>query len=247
MRCEMKKYAMTLQEKGKTVFVALGITILIAVLFYRSVWGCICFPFVFYLVHEKMRMESYNQKKQEMEEQFLHGMRVLNNSLQAGLSMENAWREIEKETLLLYGNKSVFYLEVKDINRSVELSVPIEKLFLDFAYRSELEDAINFAELFHYGKRFGANWKHMIDTVVTHMGEKYEGRKEIEVMVAEKKMEQSIMNILPLGILLFLQVSAWDYMSVLFHNWLGVICMTICLIAYIVSIIISEKILQIRI
>ena len=243
----MKKYTMTLQEKGRVVCSSMGITILIAVLFYRSIWGCVIFPVVCYLVYQKIRMESYERKKQEMEEQFLHGMRVLNNSLQAGLSMENAWREVEKEILLLYGKESVFYMEVKNMNASVSLNIPIEKLFLDFAYRSELEDAINFAELFHYGKRFGANWKHLIDAVVSHMGEKYEGRKEIEVMVAEKKMEQRIMNILPLGILLFLQVSAWDYMSVLFHNWLGVICMTVCLTAYIVSIIISEKILQIRI
>ena len=87
----------------------------------------------------------------------------------------------------------------------------------------------------------------MIDTVVNRMGDKYDGKKEIEVMIAEKKMEQTIMNILPLAILLFLQMSAWEYLSVLYHNWMGVIAMSICLAGYLVSIVISEKILHIEV
>ena len=79
------------------------------------------------------------------------------------------------------------------------------------------------------------------------MMERQEVKQEIEVMVAEKKMEQEIMNLLPLGILGFLQFSAWDYMQVLYHNWFGVIAMSLFLAAYVVAILLSRKILKIRI
>ena len=243
----MKTYKMTQAEFLKVILFAVGFTFLAARLFYHSIWGCIWFPVFMVLVYQKGKMEYYHKKKAELEEQFMHGMRVLNNSLQAGLSMENAWKEVQREILLLYGENSVFYQELKEMNGSVALNIPIEKLFLDLAYRLALEDAIGFAEVFHYGKRLGGNWKHIIDTVVNRMGDKYDGKKEIEVMIAEKKMEQTIMNILPLAILLFLQMSAWEYLSVLYHNWMGVIAMSICLAGYLVSIVISEKILHIEV
>ena len=231
----------------KTVFEAVLLTVLLAFLFYRSTWGCLLFPVLIYLLYQKRLQSEEEEEKRLLEEQFVNGIRVLNTSLQAGLSMENAWKEVQKETELLYGKDAVFYKEVREINASVEMNLPLEKLVLDFAYRNGLEDMISFAEIFEYGKRCGGNWKNIIDTTVMHINEKYEARKEIEVMIAEKKMEQSIMNIIPLGLLAFLQISAWDYMSVLYHNFFGVICMTICLLGYMASIMLSQKILQIKV
>lgn len=180
-------------------------------------------------------------------EEFINGIRVLDTSLQAGISMENAWREVQKELNIMYGERAYFYQEVKEINHSVALNVPIEKMMLEFAYRSGLEDIITFAELFAYGKRSGGNWRRIIQEVAQHIQDKYDTRKEIEVMVASKKLEQQVMNVIPLGILLFLQMSSWDYMSVLYHNLAGVICMSLCLGGYGAAIVLSEKILQIQV
>ena len=102
-------------------------------------------------------------------------------------------------------------------------------------------------ELFEYGKRSGGNWRRIIQEIVQHIQDKYDAEKEIAVMVASKKLEQQVLNIIPLGILLFLQISSWDYMSVMYHNPLGVICMTIILIFYVISIFLAEKIMQIKV
>lgn len=243
----MKEYRMSFQSLLRMLFRSFLITLVTAVLFYRSPWAVLLFPLWGYLNYKYTRKKTLELQKTELEEQFMHGMRVLNGALQAGLSMENAWLEVQKEIRLLYGEEVVFYQELKDMNHSVGLNMPIEKLFLDFAYRSGLEDAISFAEVFDYGKRCGGNWKRMIDTVVNRMGDKYDAQKEIEVMIAEKRMEQQIMNLMPLGILLFLQVSAWDYMSVLYHNLPGVVCMSMCLVGYLAALGVSEKILQIKV
>lgn len=226
---------------------SVGITMAAAFLFYRSVWGMLLYPLIFLLEYKRSKKRNIEKQKAELEEQIMHGMRVLNSALCAGLSMENAWREVEREIQILHGETALFYQELKDMNHSVSLNMPIEKLFLDFAYRSGLEDVISFAEVFDYGKRCGANWKHMIDAVVNRMGNKYDAKKEIEVIIAEKKLEQQIMNLMPLGMLLFLQISAWDYMSVLYHNWVGAFFMTVCLIGYLTALFLSEKILQIKV
>lgn len=160
--------------------------------------------------------------------------------------MENAWKEVEKEIKYLYGETAYFYKAIKEINQRVANNSPIEKLFLEYAYQCRVDEITQFAELLEYGKRSGSNWKKIIDKTVNQMTEQYEARQQIEVMVAEKKMEQQVMNILPLGILAFLQFSAWEYMAVLYHNVFGILCMTIFLLAYIGAIYLSEKILRIQ-
>lgn len=225
---------------------SIGITGVIMFLVYRSVWAFLLFPVIFFFQVKTEQQKNKEETNRKLQEEFLHGVSVLNNALQAGLSMENAWIEVEKETKLLYGTASEFYLAMKEINQKVAHNSPIEKLFLEYAYQCRIEDMIQFAELLEFGKRSGSNWKKIIDGTVSKMIERQEARQQIEVMVAEKKMEQQIMNIVPVGLLAFLQVSAWDYMSVLYNNWFGIIVMTIFLAGYIGAIFLSQKILKVQ-
>ena len=226
---------------------ALGITIVIMLLFYRSFWPAVLFPLVVLVLWKLEKKKRIEARNHQMQKEFVNGLSILNAALQAGLSMENAWKEVEKESKLLYGETSLLYLELKEMNQRTAHNVPIEKLLLEMAYKWKLEDMIQFAELMEYGKRSGSNWKKMIDIFVARMTERYETEQQIEIVVAEKKMEQQIMNIMPLGMLAFLQFSAWDYMSVLYHNWFGGICMTIFLVIYLAAIVLSQKILKVKI
>ena len=133
------------------------------------------------------------------------------------------------------------------MNQRVAHNLPIERLFLEVANKYRLEDMMQFAQLLEYGKRSGSNWKKIISLSVGRMSETFEAKQQIELMIAEKKMEQQIMNIMPLVILAFLQFSAWEYMSVLYHNWFGCICMSGFLIAYVVALLIAKEIMRIEI
>lgn len=234
------------RESVGVFFSTIGITLLIMFLFYRSFGAVVWFPIVWIFQKKLVKKQSEEKRQNQLRIEFLHGIGVLNSSLQAGFSMENAWREVEKETRSLYGEYSEFYRELREINQRTAHNIPIEKLFLNFAYRSRLEEIIQFAELMEFGKRSGSNWKKIIDTTVNQMKERQEAKQQIEVMVAEKKMEQQVMNLMPLGLLAFLQFSAWDYMEVLYHNWFGVITMSLFLVGYIVAIILSQKILKVE-
>ena len=244
---DYSEYQLSFWEKGKIVLVSGGIAAVVAFLFYRSFWGLVLWPLLYVLVKKRMRQQLMTRRMETLREHFMNGMQVLNTSLQAGLSMENAWREVQKETLLLYGEGSEFYQEIREINQTVTFNMPIERLFLDFARRSGEEEILRFAEMFDYGKRSGGNWKKIIENTVLRMWERYETQKEIEVMLAAKQIEQKVMNLVPLGMLFFLQMASWDYMQVLYHNFLGIICMSICLAGYGAAIVLSEKIMKIQV
>lgn len=238
-------YHLTPKESVEGILKSVGITIVIMLLFYRSFWAVVVFPFVLLLVRKQIVQNREEKKRIHLQEEFLHGIGVLNSSLQAGLSMENAWREVEKELLLLYGAESQVYCEIREINHRVVHNVPLERLFLEFAYRTRLDDVIQFAELLEFGKRSGSNWKTLIDVTVSQIVERHEAKQEIDIMVAEKKMEQKIMSFMPLGLLAFLQFAAGDYMAVLYHNWLGVICMSVFLVGYVLAAMLSQRIMKV--
>lgn len=244
---DYRQYILGKKDRKRVLLGSLVATGLVAFLFYRSIWGLCCLPLVTCFFYKREKEQGKERRNQQLLEEFVNGIRVLNTSVQAGISMENAWKDVQKELFVMYGETSLFLKEVKEINHSVALNIPIEELILGFAYRSGLEDIIIFAELFEYGKRSGGNWRRMIQDVVQHIQDKYDAKREIEVMVASKKLEQQVLNVIPLGILFFLQLSSWDYMSVMYHNPIGIICMSVCLCGYVAAFILSEKILQIQV
>lgn len=244
---DYRQYILGKKDRKRVLLGSLVATGLVAFLFYRSIWGLCCLPLVTWVFYKREKEQGKERRNQQLLEEFVNGIRVLNTSVQAGISMENAWKDVQKELFVMYGETSLFLKEVKEINHSVALNIPIEELILGFAYRSGLEDIIIFAELFEYGKRSGGNWRRMIQDVVQHIQDKYDAKREIEVMVASKKLEQQVLNVIPLGILFFLQLSSWDYMSVMYHNPIGIICMSVCLCGYVAAFILSEKILQIQV
>lgn len=76
---------------------------------------------------------------------------------------------------------------------------------------------------------------------------KIDTEREIASSIASRKYEQTIMNVIPLGIILYIQVSFPDFMEVLYGNLLGVIVMTACLGIYLVSLGIGQKIMRIEV
>lgn len=241
------KYQMATKEKVQVLLLSIAICSVVGFLFYHSFWSVFLLPVVYLILEKRWKKDKLREIESKLMEHFINGLQVLDVSLQAGFSMENAWKEVEKETLLLYGEQSCFYQEINAMNRTASFNMPIELLFLTFAQRTGIEDIINFAEVMDYGKRAGSNWKRIISDTVLRMIERYETQKEIEVMVAGKRMEQQVMNVIPLGMLLFLKLTSWEYMSILYGNLLGVLMMSIFLVVYGVAILWSEKIMDIQV
>lgn len=226
---------------------AILISVLIAYLFYRSVWGMFLFIVLFVLIWKKKRISCIEKRQRLLHGQFMDALKLVSTSLVSGMSMENAWKEAANEMRTMHGDKSILYRELSEMNRFVKANVPMEKVLMEFAYRTGVEDIINFAEVFTYGKRSGADWRKLIADTTLRMEEKYETEKQIAIMLAEKRLEQRVMSVIPLGMILFLQISSDGYMDVLYGSLFGVICMTICLIIYGVALFMAERIMKLKV
>lgn len=242
-----KNYELSIWEICFTGLISVGTTGVIAFLFYRSWWGMIILPLVFLFLKKAEEKRRLKNRKEQLHKEFMEGLKALNSALQAGYSIENAWKETEREIEALYGKDSYVHQELMEINRLVRNNVPIEQLIMDFALRTGIDDIIQFAQVMEYGKRSGANWNKIIERTIYRIQERYETKREVEVILAGKKMEIGIMCVIPLFLLLFLQITASDYMQVLYHNLFGVLCMSIALAGYIGAIVLAGKTIQIQV
>lgn len=165
----------------------------------------------------------------------------------AGYSLENAVKEAYCDLKQTYGEKDVLVRELKDMCNQISLSIPVEQLFMDLAFRSGLEDIQMFANVLVISKRTGGNMETVIKNTGRIISGKIETEREIASSIAARKYEQTIMNFIPLGIILYIQLSFPDFMEVLYGNLLGVIVMTVCLAVYLAAWWLGRRIMRIEV
>lgn len=241
-----RSYRLTFREQSKCIGMSVLLCLVIAYLFYNSWWGMLLMPALYLFIHRKLVKAGIKRTQDQLAREFLDVLRTVSAALLAGLSMENAWREAEKEIHALYGEDSIMGRELSEINRSVQVNIPMERQLEDLAERSGNADIASFAEVFAFAKRSGGSFVTIIEGTANHIRARYDTEREIQVLVASKKLEQKIMNAMPIMILAYLKVTSIGFLDVLYGNFAGVLFMSGCLIAYGGALLMAEKILRIR-
>lgn len=236
-----------LPEKLKALFLSAGLTGIVSYLFYNSWLGLLAMPMCFSFIYKHWKRQETERQQSLIARQFMDAMQMIGNCLLSGYSMENAWKEAEREFVSLYGGDAPMAEELHRMNQSVGLNVPPEQVLEDFARRTEVEDIRNFSEVFSYAKKSGGDMVRIIGTTTYHIRAKLEVAKELEIMVASKKLEQNIMNVVPVFILAYLRFSSPGYLDPLYGNLVGAAFMSACLAVYAVAFYLSEKIMKIQV
>lgn len=168
-------------------------------------------------------------------------MEIIEGNLLAGYALENAFLDAGREMKELHGEGGLMQTELEIINRKVCMNQPLEVVFEEFAKKSGIEEIENFSEVLSFAKRGGGNLVGIIQNTVRNISSKIRIEEEIQTMIAQKKLEQKVMNVMPVFLLFYLDITSPGYLDVLYHNILGVIFMTICLLGYLASILLSER------
>ncbi len=75
--------------------------------------------------------------------------------------------------------------------------------------------------------------------------DRMEIRAELKVLLAQKKLEQRIMTIMPFVIVAMLLIMSPDYLQPLYTSVRGYLIMAICGVISIMSVLLSRKMVQI--
>ena len=200
---------------------------------------------IFYL--HQWREDYCHKKEQEFREQFQNGMQILSSSLKAGYSVENAVRETEKDLRPLYSKDSRIRREFNRMIHELNMNLTAEQVLKDMARRIRQEDVDNFVMVFATAKRTGGDSISILKNTVQMIGEKIEVEREIQTMLAAKKMEFNMMCIIPLGMVLYMRMAFPEFLIVLYGNIVGVILMSVCLVVYGLAWRLGTKMIQIEV
>lgn len=222
---------------------AAGVIVLVSYLFYHSIIAMVLLV-PFYPIFLKIRGRRLLQRqKQELCLQFKETIASVASALHAGYSVENAWREALSEMEQMFGAQALIVQELRYLLAHVSMNVPLEELLCDFAARSDLEDVDSFCQVFFFAKRSGGDFIGIIRTTAGQIGQKIDLQRQLEADLAARRLESRIMNLMPMVILLYLNLTSPGYFDVLYKNVWGVCVMSACLAVYLAAYALSEKML----
>ncbi len=245
---DYNNYEMKIREKALCFIAAAAVIYCIAFIFYRShlISGIVSMSGLLYPAIKKR--EIIEKRKRELNLQFKDLLYTVSSSLSSGKSVEMAFYNLPKDLEILYPEETAMIRqETALIIKRLKMNDPIEKALADFADRSAVEDIKSFTDVFKTCKRAGGNIVEVIKNTTQIISDRIEVRQEIEMLVAEKKFEQKILNIVPVAMILLLSASAPEYIEPIFKTLAGRVVMTLSLVLLLCAYVISKKIVDIKI
>ncbi len=191
--------------------------------------------------------QSIQKRKQEFQLQFKDAIQSMATALNVGYSVENAMRETWKDLQLLYKKEELILQEFRHMIRQLEMNLSVEAILKEFAARTEDEEVRMFVTVFSMAKRSGGDMIGIIRNAIYQISEKIDVKREIDTMMAAKKLEFRIMSAVPFAIICYMKISFPNFMNILYGNVRGVIIMTICLGIYVVAYEGGRKIVEIEV
>jgi len=213
----------------------------IGYVFYSNLFGIlILMPYGLIYVNKKKK-ELINLRKWELNLELRDGLMSISSALSAGYSVENSFREAILDLRLMYPPDSLIIKEFERIVYHVNMNVTLEDIVRDFAKRSDVDDISNFTEVLATAKKTGGDLIKIIKSTTNIISDKIEIKREIVTLTSAKKLEASIMSVIPLGIVIYLRVCSPGFLNPLYHNVFGFIFMTIILIVYYITYLVTKN------
>lgn len=152
--------------------------------------------------------EMTDKKEEEFRVQFKDSIQIMAGALKAGYSAENAIRETCHDLKPMYKSESRIIKEYEIMIRKLKIHIPVGQVLSEFAENVEQEDVDNFVTVFTTAQKSGGDSIVIIKDAVKVISEKMETEKEIQTMIASKKLEFEIMSMIPFGMIGYMKLTA---------------------------------------
>lgn len=219
----------------------------ILMLFYDNVvlcgLGAAAGGVLFLKYYRRILMEK---RRWQLTVQFKDATESLVSALVAGYSLENAVRQTEKDLRMMYDPDDIIMIEFSQMSHKMDLTVPAAELLRDLGVRSGVEDIRTFSEILMTARKTGGNLVRVMRRTSGNIAERIEMKREIETLIAGKKMESNCMTAIPLLIIVYLRIFSPGFLDPLYHNLLGICVMTGALAVFVAAFLWGQKLMGIR-
>lgn len=236
------------ESKGERIswfLMGMAVSGIVLFAFYNSiivsvVLGAICGAFFVPI----RRNQIIAKRKRNLTAQFRGLLDTLATSVGAGKNMYDAFHGASTDLSIQFNENSDIVHEAKLISNGLYNNIQLEKLLLNFADRSGLEDVRNFANVFATCYQKGGNINEVIKNTATILGDKIEVGMEVETMVSGQKSQLLILMVMPVLFVLIMRAMGGGLIDL--SSPLGIISVTVALAIFVAAYFVGKKILDIR-
>lgn len=172
-------------------------------------------------------------------------MVALSNSISGGMNVSSAFNNAYKDLSIQYSNDALIVKEIGEIINGMQNNITIDAMLADLGKRSDDPDIENFATVFKLCFKSGGNLKEVIRRTSDIITTKIAISEEIQTKLTSNKMQLSIMEVIPVVIILMMRFMSSDFAKS-FSTPVGVIAMTIAIGIFIISYKLGQKIMDIK-
>ena len=197
--------------------------------------------------YSNMLKREKKRKQWRLNIQFQDALSGMTAALSAGYSVENSISETLVSLGCIYKENEMIVRQYVEMAQKIKLNTTIEEVFFDFARKSKIDDVQNFAWILYTAKRTGGDLVKITKRTNSMISERIEVNREIQTMISGKQLEAKVMNIVPLGIIIYLKLGCAGILDPLYHNVAGAFVMTVVLVIYLITYEVSQRIAGIEV
>lgn len=212
--------------------------------FYRSLVPFALFPAVYPFFRRWCIRQIQERQRERMKQQFRDFLLSVSSAMKVGYSMENALLEAGQDLRHLYPAGLLLDTELQELERRLQLNQPVEEVFDAFAQKTDMEEAALFSSVLTCGKRAGGNLVQITRETATQLGDKMKIQQEIRAALSSQILQSRIMCLAPVLILLYVQLTAPDFLDAVYTGLTGRLFMTGCLSVYLLGVRLTEKMVK---
>lgn len=212
---------------------------------YMGILGALCSLIIPKEIKESRKLKQHK----ELTMQFREAIKMINNSLKAGQSINNAIIRCSEDMEVMYSQKKDIGLidSFKKIKFNLEIGTSIDDALREFSDKWNNEDIKNFCDAIIAVRLKGGNMVEIMDNVTKMITDKMDVDMEISRQTASKKFESRIFCCLPIVVFLLLSIISKEYMSPMYDTPIGKVLVVISVILVLLNYRFSRKITNIEV
>jgi len=245
---DYRTYSLSRKEKQSYYLTAFFVLVTVGALFYRNpLFSLLCLPAV--VPAEKLWAKRKSRMRRErLLEGFRDVLYAISAAIAAGRQMPDALADAARQVRVAYGPTAPITQELERIvTRYSDAHSPVDQLLIDFGSRSGLEEIRQFAGVCQICGKSGGDLEEVASSSAHLILDRIRFRREVQMLTAQKKLDIFFLISLPLLILLFLNLAAPEYLSVLYAGFPGRCIMTACLLTVAAALQWSLRLIEVTI
>ena len=235
------------KQKAAYYGAALGCLAMLGLLFYRSVFAAAALCVLALPLEQVYRSMLAEKRRSALAEGFKDVLYTISGAAASGRQMPSALELAASSAANSAGEHSDICRELTHICTCYRQShADIGEMLRSFGERSHVAEIRQFAAAYTTCQLCGGDLEEVCRKSASLILDKMSLEEEARSLISQKKIDVILLTAMPPGVLLFLNLANYSYVSVLYETGIGRVVMTLCLLLIISALLWGVKIINIK-